>query len=288
MDLELIIDKLREMGLEKVHVKGQNVMCVCPFHPDRNPSFGIHPDKGGNCFACNTKFSSADSTLQAIAEKRGFDYTPIYDEIPFDYDFWPEEEPDPEPLNPKVLSLYKEDDDYFVENWKISREVVKYRRLLRDSFSEAECFPIFDARDNYWGMVERYPATDTHRSYYHYPPGFPRRHILLGEDKAEKEEVWIVEGVRDLCAVEHKMGVSAVALGGAKASDEQIKKIDKFHKVILALDNDKAGRDGRDYLLRNLPAGDTYVAKYEGKDPMDAPSFEVRNSSIFQLDFSTS
>lgn len=287
MDLELIVDKLREIGVERVTIKGQNVMCVCPFHPDRNPSFGIHPERGGNCFACNTKFPTADIALEEIAKKKGADYVPIYREIPIDYNFLPKEEIEPEPLNPNVLKFYKEDDEYFIKNWKVSKEVVHRRRLVRDPYSEAECFPIFDSESNYWGVVERHGATDTKRSYYHYPPGYPRRNILLGEDQTG-EEVWIVEGVRDLCAIETKVGVSAVALGGAKASDEQIRKIRKFDKVVLALDNDRAGRQCRDYLLDRLAISKVNVAKYNGKDPMEATDFELRDSSIFNLDFSTS
>ncbi len=285
MDLEIIIDKMREMGLEKIRVKGQNAMCVCPFHPDRSPSFGIHPERGGNCFACGTKFPNTDVALEEIAKKKGLPYTPIYRDIPLDYDFVPEEEVEPEPLNAGVLKFYKEDDEYFIKNWKVSKDVVHRRQLRIDPYSEAECFPIFDTQSNYWGCVERHAATDTHRSYYHYPPGYPRRNILLGEDKAEGR-VWIVEGIRDLCAIETKIGDSAVALGGSKPSKEQIYKIRRFDEKVIALDNDKAGRIGRDCLIDAI--GNAYVARFNAKDPMDATDFEVKETGISYLDFSAS
>ena len=42
-----------DLGLEKVTVRGDNIMFCCPYHGERNPSCGIHAEKEvGGCFAC--------------------------------------------------------------------------------------------------------------------------------------------------------------------------------------------------------------------------------------------
>jgi 5S rRNA maturation endonuclease (ribonuclease M5) len=282
MDIAFVYDKLLEFGCEKVSVVGKNVMCLCPFHPERrSPSFGVHPQNGANCFACGVKFKSIDKLFRVLADKRGIDYEGLYTEMPENFDLFPDEEPEPEPLNANVLKFYRRDDDRFKNGWGVSQEVIDRRRLCVDPSTDAECFPIFDRFDQYWGMVERH--TGGKRRRYHYPSGYPRSSILLGEDQAiaHSGDVWVVEGVRDLCAVETKVdGAVGVALGSAWASDEQLDTLRKFDSITLALDNDDAGKKGRDWIMKNLDPTNINIAKYQGKDPMDALDFQVEDMTF--------
>lgn len=289
MDPEIIAAKLEELGVDGVFIQGQDVMCLCPFHPDHKPSFGVHPDRGANCFACLVRFHSADAALEAIANKWDMEYTPIHQSLPPGFDLLDiPEDPEPQPLNPGVINFYNKDVKRFEDEWGCSREVVENRRLCIDPSTNAECFPIFDKHNNYWGMVERHVSDDGSRRY-HYPANYPRRNILFGEDKAEEhpEDVWVVEGVRDLCAVETKVpGVVCVAIGSARVSDKQLDTLMLCDKITLALDNDEAGRRGRDYILNKLPQTKVNVAKFKGKDPVDASEFEVREGSRHWLTWS--
>ncbi len=284
MDLQLIADKLNEMGVEKVAIKGSDVMSCCPFHPDRSPSFGVHPEKGANCFACGARFSTVDRMFTALANKTGQSYTPMFRDLPSNYEWMPEPVEVPKPLNIKVLRYYKENHDHFVREWRISYDVSQKRNLKIDPFSGNECFPIVDSDGDYWGCVERTPPVGKSRSRYHYPPNYPRRNILIGEDQADGE-VWVVEGVRDLCAIETKTGKSAVALGGAKISRRQLDKLRAYDKIVLCLDNDRAGRECRDEIKSKLALDKVYVAKYTGKDPMEANEFEVCKLALHGVRF---
>ncbi len=284
MDLQIIADKLNEMGVERVQIKGSDVMCCCPFHPDRSPSFGVHPDNGANCFACGARFSTADKMFQALADKTGQKYTPIYRDIPENYDYLPEIVEEPRPLNKKVLRFYKDDPEYFIEKWGVSREVIDRRQLKIDPFTSNECYPIIDSNGDYWGCVERTPPVGKLRSRYHYPPGYPRKKILIGEDRVEGQ-VWVVEGVRDLCSVETKTGESAVALGGAKISRFQLDKLKRYDSIVLCLDNDRAGRECRDDIIQKMPFDRVLMARYNGKDPVEATDFDIIKSVFRGLIF---
>ncbi len=283
MDTQSIADRLRELDCEQVKVVGQDVMCCCPFHPEREPSFGVHPDRGANCFACGVRFHDAEKMFEALHEKRGIEYVAPYRDIGPDFNFFPILEPDPEPLNANVLKFYRRDDEHFIKTWGITQEVVERRHLCIDPTSGSECFPIFDVHDRYWGMVERF-VIGKHRRYS-YPRNYPRRNILFGEDEAKKhpDNIWVVEGVRDLCAVESKVpDCRAVALGTARITDEQISTLREldYENLVLCLDNDKVGRQGRDYLLSRLDVTRISIARYSGKDPVEAENFDVEPASL--------
>jgi len=284
VDSESIADRLRDLGCEKIKIIGQDVMCCCPFHPEREPSFGVHPTKGANCFACLVRFKTADQMFEALYQKMGLEYDPIEKDLgPGDFDFFIPEEAPPKPLNPKVVQFYRKDPEHFIEHWGVTREVAERRGLCIDPTSEAECFPIFDRLGQYWGMVERFEGRAWNK--YNYPPNYPRRKIMFGENESlEHPEVWVVEGVRDLCAIESKVeGSRAVALGTAKATKEQIHLLKQVDYVNLALDNDKAGREGRDSLLAQLALTKVSVVRYTGKDPVTADHFEPEPAELFWL-----
>lgn len=64
---EILYQKLREMAIEELSavggtIRGDNIMIVCPFHNDRNPSLGVHiGDKimpgSFHCWSCNASGS---------------------------------------------------------------------------------------------------------------------------------------------------------------------------------------------------------------------------------------
>lgn len=53
-----IQEYLESKGLHKVRLVGDNVMACCPYHEERNASFGVNVDTGAfNCFGCGAKGS---------------------------------------------------------------------------------------------------------------------------------------------------------------------------------------------------------------------------------------
>jgi len=50
-----IVDIVYSLNLSPIRRSGKNFSCICPFHPDRNPSMYIYPETNSfYCFGCNT------------------------------------------------------------------------------------------------------------------------------------------------------------------------------------------------------------------------------------------
>lgn len=283
-------DKLEEVGVERVSIKGAEVNCRCPFHDDGSPSFFVNPSKGkAHCFGCGVKFGSIGGFLEVLSKKTGKTINHNYQHTPeslFSFiDYKREEEGQLPSLNPSIIRTYKQDPDYFIQNWGVSKEVVEKRQLVLDPQTGAECFPIFNLQEELLGFVERWPPTGDKRSIYKYPRSFKKSKLLIG-NMPHMKEVWVTEGMRDLCRVETLLGVDAVALGGSEPSDYQIELLKRFDKVVLCLDNDEAGKKGRDKLIEVIRPKVLYIATYEGGDPCSGKGFKAHSYADYLWLFS--
>lgn len=107
---------------------------------------------------------------------------------------------------------------------------------------------------------------------YLYSKGFTKRNYLFGTKQFEKknDEVIVTEGSLD-CVKLSQLGFrNTVAFLGNQPTETQLGLLRLLgHRVILALDNDKAGRDCIDPLssrLRTL-GHKVFILNYPGKDP---------------------
>ena len=113
-------------------------------------------------------------------------------------------------------------------------------------------FPILDNKE-FKGWVGR--TTNKHvesRRKYLYNEGFRKRDTLCGTYE-ESKVVFICEGFMDYLSLKTRGHIkNVVAILGWHISDEQVKKLkDKGIKtVVSALDNDKCGDKGTEYLKR--------------------------------------
>lgn len=270
---DYLADKIRNQGFS-VQVRGNEIFCVCPFHDESNPSFSVNFDKGAHCFACGYKAKSIDRFLRDLSHVTGMEYEPIFSEGDLSGISLEIEEKEVDPLDISALKYYTRDDQRFIDNWHVDVRTIEERRLLVDPIKDAECFPIIDRMGNFWGCVERTKGKT--RSKYHYPPKIEKSSILLGENLAE-EEVWVVEGIRDLCYVESNFGVRAVALGTAIASAEQIDLLKRFDHVYVCLDNDRAGFLGAKKIISEIHPFNLSIIGYNGKDPVEMDGeYEIR------------
>lgn len=283
-----LADKLKEIGLSSVQVKGTEVMAACPYHEEQTVgAFFVNPDNGFICHSCK-KSGSIDKFFKDLSKKMGVKITyEVSEENVFsflDYEVQDETPPD---LNPRVIDTYIDDPSYFRKEWGISEEVANNRRLVIDPDSRAECFPIFDYSFKFRGFVERWPGIP--RSTIKYPKGLDRNRILIGavlpeEARSQSQpfygEIWVTEGVRDLCGLESKLGVRAVALGGCYASAYQISLLKRYNKVVLALDNDEAGKAGVERIKDRMEVS---TAEYIGKDPLEGQNFKVKDPEPLEI-----
>ena len=121
--------------------------------------------------------------------------------------------------------------------------------------------PVKDEKGRIKGFTGRLIEDDKTQPKYLHTPYLSKGEILFGltppaiQAIREKQYLIIVEGVFDAIRL-HSIGVrNAVAIFGTELSDKQIKKIlwlrkrAKLQKVILAFDNDEAGKKA---VLKNL------------------------------------
>lgn len=125
--------------------------------------------------------------------------------------------------------------------------------------------------------------------YIHTPnnQAFCKKEYLYGLhlDPKVTEEVWLVEGQKDAIAC-WALGKQGLSIQGSTISEEQVSLlIDKgFRKIVLALDNDKAGEEGMKRSLRVFfgRGVQPLVYKWRTKDAWDdlEADFQIHETSF--------
>lgn len=247
---------------------------LCPFHEDINPSMRICLADGSFfCFGCEAKGNALDFVKKVHPELNELQACVLLEQI-LNSD-------EVKTLNMKYRKKRRlqnkqalnEAHDYYYGlrsvDWnnihtKEEHEVLQY--MKRRGFDEralniAQCrtnyniaypflFPILD-NGEFKGWVGRTmnKYVEKKRKYL-YNDGFRKRDTLCGNYEQNKV-VFICEGFMDYLSLRTRGHLkNVVAILGWHISDEQVKKLkDKgITTVVSALDNDKAGNKGTEYL----------------------------------------
>lgn len=247
---------------------------ICPFHDDINPSMRITLEDGSFfCFGCEAKGNAFDFVRKVHPELNELQACVLLEKILNSKEV--------KKLNVKYRKKRRlqnkqaldEAYDYYyglrATDWnntstKEESEVLQY--MKKRGFSEralnvAGCkanyniaypilFPILD-NGEFKGWVGR--TTNKYvekRRKYLYNEGFRKRDTLCGTYEQGKI-VFVCEGYMDYLSLRARGHIkNVVAILGWHISDEQVQKLkDKGVKtVVSALDNDKAGNKGTEYL----------------------------------------
>ena len=266
---------------------------VCPFHEDMNPSMVINLNEGSYfCFGCGKAGDALSfvrevnpqmNELQACKEyfkilkskkagsinyrklkstKRGKYSKRLYDEA---YDYY----------HGLRTPDWKYDDEEEVEH---ARDYMLKRGFSLSALKRCKAkitynkayqiiFPMFDnGKFKGWVCRTTQPRIEKKRKYL-YNEGFNRKNTLVGEYRNCKT-VFIVEGYMDRLKFVQYGVYNVVAILGWKISDKQMAKLKNLgiEHVISALDNDKCGRKGTEFLKKHFKV--TRFAYLKGiKDP---------------------
>lgn len=282
--------------LDRFRRSGRGYVACCPAHDDRHPSFYM-PDgrPWGKCFACGHFI-----TWWQVLEQRGLTGRQVIEELARMAGMPPLSSGDPEKARQAAEEARQAE-----EWWQSCREalwqpegadVLAYLRgrgyqdnLIREmdlgvhpgsgnSIPNSLRLPpveyrlLIPARSR-GGRVIGFAGRrlDGGEPKYQYSKGLQKSALVWGQHRLRKDRVpVVVEGVMDAESLTASGIDGVVALGGARASGEQVKLLSSFSRVILAFDTDQAGRAGTVDLIRVLAAGGTktYVADLNGaKDP---------------------
>lgn len=271
---------------------------VCPFHEDVNPSMNVYLEDGTwFCFGCGEsgdaqKFvKKLEQKLNSLNDLQAYQkYLKI---LKSDKCSGINLDMARKSQKPISRDLYNEAYDYYhglsKVNWKASgdsqeiseaRQYMKKRGFSPETLNKCKAkvtynrsygiiFPMLDnGKFKGWVCRTMVKSIEEKRKYL-YNEGFSRATTLVGEYGTE-DYVFVVEGYMDRLKFVQFGVDNVVAILGWKMSHQQIQKLKDrgIKRVISALDNDKCGRQGTEYLKQHFEV--TRFAYLKGvKDPGD-------------------
>jgi DNA primase len=284
---------------------------VCPFHDDHRPSCHINYDEGVfHCFACEASGDAFDFVNLANPKLDGLSTLILYYAIlnskkvkKLKLSKARSSKIKTEKENDKQLD-YEIASDYYYGlksiNWKRERSTYK-KYMLKRGFKSSTLnlakakltytnnaypiiFPLMDM-DTFKGTVCR--TTDKRveqKRKYLYSKGFSRVDTLAG--RYDNEVVVLVEGYMDYLKMRQFGLTHVAAILGWKITSKQIDKLRArgVKTIISALDMDKPGRKGTEYLKNFFDVVEFQFPKGV-KDPGDLneQQFEIAHRKTKQI-----
>lgn len=249
---------LKDLGIIKTEkVINQQLTCLCPFHEEKNASFGINLKNGYyNCFSCGESGKSFDTFFHKIAEKYGIIFeqnTSAVEKLNRELQLLkiPEKEQvliNLPTINESIFQQYPDMLDSYMKERITKKEI---RDLFEIKYSKKHnkyLIPIRDENKRLVGYVTRQFIEPKYK--YN---SFKKSHILFGLDKVKSSQGIVTEGTLDVIKTFDNGHPCCVALLGSDMSEVQEKKILKyFDSLILATDNDKAGKRAMEDMIQKL------------------------------------
>lgn len=287
IDVEKLLEALRVASgkniFNNVKKRGNQYQCSCPFHEDKNPSFGINKDSIWHCFSCGEK-GNAIQLVQKILDidnyrlakdwlsKHFNNYILETEEIPT-LEFGNKQnievtQTHPIYISEEELKSYRHKHPYMYErklnddiiekfdvgydpDFKIEKKdnqgnIIKNSSgdIIYNHFGPAITFPIRDIDGNVVNIARRCINNKT----FHYPadsykPVYGLYELL--KYKPETKSLWICESILDALYL-WTLDIVGVALNGI-GTKEQFKQLEVLGipEMVLATDKDNGGKIAR-------------------------------------------
>lgn len=299
-DLNHILDKLKfELStrgiklLEKTMPIKDYIMVTCPYHKngqERKPSAQIREKDGlFYCFTCKETHSLPDVITHCLHENgwnwllKNFSSVEI-DERKIELDF-SKEAPKQEFVDKSELDKYRFTHPYMFKR-KLTMDIIRKFDIGYDKETNCITFPVKDKKGNILFFARRSVVT----KFFSYTKGAEKplygEYELLREIKHGKKitEVYICESMLDALVI-WSWGKYAIALNGL-GSSKQYKMIEELpvRTIILATDNDNAGKNARANLRKHIKNKFIKEISYESykdcKDINDMTEEQFNNCKI--------
>lgn len=236
--------RFAESYLNVSSVVGEEALCVCPFHDERNASFQFNLASGLYiCFSCG-----AAGSIRSLERRFGVSHRSMGVGLDVIYRQLRElEHPKPELpfLDEQALNQFRLPTRYWEKKRKLTSETQKMFDLGYDIANDAVTMPVRTPNGDLLGVTRRYLAADA-RPRYKYPKGFHKREHLYGSWLVAEDDsvssVCLTEGAIDAMWL-WQCGYPAMAIYGSSISEVQIMLLRRLgiRKITLFFDNDKAG-----------------------------------------------
>ena len=269
MTIDEMEDLLERLGIEPLSIRGNEIQALCPGHKDRtgkedhNPSWFINAETGAHiCFSCHfkggvqyligyiNKYYDADGnidfdkakewigeqeSLTSILE-RATTEKKIEISIPI--------------VDPAMLAAFSCPPDHALRSRGLSKAAAEDCRLLWDDRTDSWIIPVFSGyTEELLGWQQK---AYRGRFFKNYPPGMKKSESLYGYQTELPDTVVLVESPLDVVRL-RTVGVFGVASYGSFVSKQQINLIKSANKLIIAMDNDDAGREANQRITAMMP-----------------------------------
>jgi Toprim domain len=248
-DMENVLERL---GIEIISITGDEIKAHCPAHLERkgrldsNPSWSINADTGAhNCFSCH--FRGNVHTLVAYVNGVPLDdatnwlnngernLSKAFERLINPVQLVQEHV---QPITESMLSAFVAPPDYALKSRGISAPAAMYYNILWNSANESWILPLRHYKsENLMGWQEKWFYE---RRFNNYPPKIAKSQSLFGYERRE-DELIVVESPLDVARLASLGIFGGVAVCGSAVSTVQINLIRSAKKIIIAMDNDKAG-----------------------------------------------
>lgn len=265
---------LTNLGVE-VTKAGQEIQARCPVHvkrtgkEDGNPSFYINAESGlWLCYSCGAR----GNLMHLVTELMGANAD------------------DPEVLTmianhninqmnmPKWEKVPQVDDHMYFQYGDVPETYLRSRLISAESAREygirwnkersSWIIPVISPDNTILGWQEK-----GHDFVRNFPPGIKMRRTLFGIERFTSKTAILVESPLDVVRFSSSFGgIQCLASFGASITDEQLQLLYTVaDKVIIALDNDKAGINSAKAIFKSMPflKGGMYWLHYAHTDAKD-------------------
>ncbi len=304
MLVEDMVSLCRELGLQKIKVRGDNVTFCCPYHNENNPSCGISASKEvGGCFACGEHFNltqlvahqlnmNTSSALEFLTEKFNTDFRSV--KSTHKMKLYGESNDESVNLPMTALAPYNSGEivhPYLLRRGFSEDDFVKFK-LGWDRVKKRITIPFFDEKGKLLGFSGRAVKNELDADYglvY----GSEAKYFIYNHFNAKdyfyplnlfkpNDTLILVEGLLDAVWM-YKFGYeNTLSLVSAEASKTQLNKLKLLgvKQIILCLDNDSAGENGCKRLYNKLKNYFTFkrvLFPVNKKDVQECTKEELKN-----------
>ena len=289
---------LQSLGVEIVSEAADDFLCLCPFHSNRHtPSFAVSFVKGLYiCFnpSCNVAGTIVElvkelshrndfEAMRFILSKQEETATSFEDELSQLLDTKPDFVEFPQE---KLDELYNEVDDRAREYFSsrgITQKAIDHFKLGYSKQQDMVIVPVHSPNGIPVGLVGR----SVEGKRFKNSTNLPRSKTMFNLNRARREggTIIVVESSFDAIRMFEAGFPNAVATLGGHISSENIANLNKYSsKIIIATDNDEAGRKLGLEIVQKLKSKEVLWAAYEygtiyphdAKDIGDMTNEEIR------------
>jgi DNA primase len=256
------------LGIEHSQ-RGRELLGRCPGHrkatgrEDNNPSWSINEETGAHhCFSCGYKgsvFSLVADLLQleSLDEAKSW----IASNSPVDLETLSKElaelrresniyVPRPVPMSEARLAVFRDPPAWALDARGLSLDACQQHKVLWDNASRSWITPIRDPEDS--RLIGWQQKGQGNRLFLNRPAGIKKASTLFGLETFRGGDMIAVESPLDVVRLT-TLGISGgVSTFGARVSEEQIKLMRRADRLIVAMDNDDAGRASSSSILDSL------------------------------------